>query len=1058
MKTGGAKCRAAVFLLFAIILSMGTLPVWGGGFEHTTNGPYGGVIQAMTIGSNGTVYASAYQGWLFTSTDAGANWDRSKLGIPNSGRNIQTLAAASTGAVYAGSLGGGVFRTTNGGTSWTAINTGLTNLYVLSLLVDTSTPTTVYAGTNGSGVFEWQGSTWTAKNAGATTAIVPALAMTGDGTLYLGRQDDGTNYGVYYWDGDDWQPRNTGLPANTTIHALLAAGTNLWAGTEGQGVYYWNGSTWSARNTGLPEGSARDVWSLGTDGTGQVYCGTADGFYAWTGTQWELRTTGLEGNGRYIRAMVSPGDSTLYIGTSGRGVYKTPDGGANWTDANEGLSGHVVRAVAINPQYDWRVYAGTYRGGVFWSTNGGMSWNWWSEGLGDVEVTSLAVTYPDGDPIYAGLNGQGVYRRDRIDQFNQWEDWAAKNTGLSGNALAVNAVLIKPNNSPVVFAGTEAGVYKTLSSGDSWFYSSVGLPYAVTALAVHPLNWDTIYAGTRLNGVYVSYDDGGQWVALPGLSSDAAKIFALALDTSGILYAGTADGVYRYASSSWQADGLQDTEIHTLATNPLSATVVFAGAAEGTSPIGVVKKTPQGWEPMNFGLENTNVYALSIDDYYTQTLHTGTGGASVWDYTFADDLPEMSPEMGINLDDGISTVHLGDLLTYTLAYYNAGVVDATNVVISMTLPNNSIYVSSNPPFHQEQPGIYWLDLPFVELESEASVQFIVRLSIDPPYPTTIDAEASIWDDGGSGPDPFLFNNQDEDIDTVEYGDLAITVSKEADPPAGSTVEPGDLITYTIRYENLGFLPVTQAVLTDTYDPQGDYTIISTNPAPSHGNNIWDVGTLGHGDDGTIEIVVELEDVLPDNWPVSNVASLGCAEGGPVDSETVLHNVMNPPGTARVGLSVDDIYWVPAEPGMGDLTTFYATISNQGTADASDPFWVELYIKPVPSSPPEAASDHDYGYCLNDCTILRPNYVRLIAYMNAGQPAFDVPFSGSDIFLPHSGCFDIYAQVDVAFDAPGFNPFWGLYPEDDEFDNVWHEELCIESGPPWAYLPFILKRH
>ena len=39
--------------------------------------------------------------------------------------------------------------------------------------------------------------------------------------------------------------------------------------------------------------------------------------------------------------------STLYVATSGRGVYKSLDGGANWEPLNEGLTNLDVRLLAV---------------------------------------------------------------------------------------------------------------------------------------------------------------------------------------------------------------------------------------------------------------------------------------------------------------------------------------------------------------------------------------------------------------------------------------------------------------------------------------------------------------------------------------------------------------------------------------------------------------------------------------------------------------------------------------------------------------------------------------
>ncbi len=57
--------------------------------------------------------------------------------------------------------------------------------------------------------------------------------------------------------------------------------------------------------------------------------------------------------------------ATLYLGTVNDGVYRSDNGGANWTARNEGLDNLHVSALAIDPLAPETVYAGTENGGLF---------------------------------------------------------------------------------------------------------------------------------------------------------------------------------------------------------------------------------------------------------------------------------------------------------------------------------------------------------------------------------------------------------------------------------------------------------------------------------------------------------------------------------------------------------------------------------------------------------------------------------------------------------------------------------------------------------------------
>ena len=67
-----------------------------------------------------------------------------------------------------------------------------------------------------------------------------------------------------------------------------------------------------------------------------------------------------------VRAMlIDPQNpATLYAGTYA-GVFRSTDGGVNWTAVNAGLTSHAVVSLAFDPHDPATLYAGTLGGGVF---------------------------------------------------------------------------------------------------------------------------------------------------------------------------------------------------------------------------------------------------------------------------------------------------------------------------------------------------------------------------------------------------------------------------------------------------------------------------------------------------------------------------------------------------------------------------------------------------------------------------------------------------------------------------------------------------------------------
>jgi photosystem II stability/assembly factor-like uncharacterized protein len=190
--------------------------------------------------------------------------------------------------------------------------------------------------------------------------------------------------------------------------------------------------------------------------------------------------TSIGPKGGPIRALTvdSQKPSTVYAGTSGGGVFKSTDGGRNWTAANSGLTALDVRILAIDPQDTTTLYAGTHNSssGVFRSTDGGASWSAVSSGLPEFPgVLALAIDPQNPSTLYAGTQFNGVFKS------TDWgASWTAINFGLptgpySQPLVGVTALVIDPRNTSTVFAWVGGnGVFKSTDGGASWSAASVG--------------------------------------------------------------------------------------------------------------------------------------------------------------------------------------------------------------------------------------------------------------------------------------------------------------------------------------------------------------------------------------------------------------------------------------------------------------------------------------------------------------------------------------------------------------------------------------------------------
>ncbi len=237
-------------------------------------------------------------------------------------------------------------------------------------------------------------------------------------------------------------------------------------------------------------------------------------------------------------------DNLFYFGSTGGGIWKTTDGGRQWSNISDGFFGGSIGAIAVSESDNNVIYVGggekTVRGNVsygygIWKTeDGGKTWT--QKGLKDSRhISRIRIDPNDHNTLYAAVMGdlykdtedRGVYKS--IDGGDNW----TKVLYANASSGAVD-LIIDPNNPRHLYASTwnirrtpyslssggeGSSIWKSTDYGETWtdISGNKGLPqgtWGISGITVSPADSDriwTIIENEKDGGVYRSDDAGKTW-------------------------------------------------------------------------------------------------------------------------------------------------------------------------------------------------------------------------------------------------------------------------------------------------------------------------------------------------------------------------------------------------------------------------------------------------------------------------------------------------------------------------------------------------------------------
>ena len=490
--------------------------------------------------------------------------------------------------------------------------------------------------------------------------------------------------------GVDLQPGNS--------KTILAASSEygMFRSTDG-------GLTWKQSNSGLTTSKLHRV-KFAISNPNVAYVTTHNGVFKSddSGKSWTEHNQGLKLKFVSSIAIHPTDENIVYVGTLNEiytihpehknrgllpdgGLYKTINGGKNWTRSDKGVYEAKIAQIGTHPLIPFNIWVGGESGrGNFFSPDGGSSW------LFSASITAhypmvYAFNYDFPSVLYttgwlrtgeltASTDG-GASFYTLTHKLDEGLSTETRKLGLrldGSTDFHIHGVAVAPSDSNIIYVGSVhdtvypnltfnldgAHIWKSSDGGKTFPEMSNGFPIetktSINAIFVHPKDPNIAYVMTTLHetetaiGIYKTTDGAQTWFPV----NNGLDVFTndLQMDPLNpeILYAATESGIYKSTDggNNWKksSSGIPKGPVIDMAIDPLNPLVLYSITADN------IYRTQDGadhWYATSFGIPllESSSKPLSAQERLlgrlrldrTKTGHSEYGGTFAQDRTLEID-------------------------------------------------------------------------------------------------------------------------------------------------------------------------------------------------------------------------------------------------------------------------------------------------------------------------------------------------------------------------------------------------------------------------------------